>query len=79
MKLAAKEVKVGQTVKYVNELVVVESIEQTFQKNGKRNIIFTGTRLAGIVKRRNGDRPSPIHEKKDYKVGFGENTMVTVK
>lgn len=80
MKIAAKEVKVGQTVRYYEELIKVEKIEESFQKNGKRNIVFTGTTVEHTVNmRRNGKRYSMhIEGGRTESAGFGENTKVTV-
>lgn len=42
MKIQAKEVKVGMTIKWGVVTMIVEDIETTYQKNGKELKLFTG-------------------------------------
>ena len=42
MKIQAKDVKVGMTIRWGVVTMVVEKIESTHQKNGKEQKLFTG-------------------------------------
>ena len=58
MKIQAKDVKVGMTVKWGVVTMIVEEVETTYQKNGKELKLFTGnvTRSMG-----RGNKPSKYH------------------
>lgn len=78
MKTLAKDLKVGQTVKYINVWVKIEDLKQATAKNGRPYMAIKGTQLAGFVKHR-GCRPSRVVEIKDFTVEFWNETTVTIK
>lgn len=78
MKTLAKDLKVGQTVKYANVWVRIEELTQSNAKNGRPFMAIKGTQLAGVVKRRDGYR-CKSSDIKDYRVDFWNETTVTIK
>jgi len=59
MKIQAKDVKVGMTIKWGVVTMMVEKVETTYQKNGKELKLFTGnvTRSMG-----RGQKPVKYHD-----------------
>ena len=78
MKVQAKDIKTGDTVKYANVWVHAEEVIHGTFKNGKKKVTVVGTQLAGTVRRSNGSK-NKIREIKDYKVEFRSETKVSVK
>ena len=80
MKIQAKDIKNGQTVKHGNVWVVVENIGNRTRKNGKPYLYITGTGMAGVVKRRGGWYGNDHYPAvKDYGFQVGTETWVNIK
>jgi len=78
MKIKAKDLKVGMTVKYGNVWVLIESIKQTTFKNKKEKTEIIGTMLEGVIKRSNGFKQK-IHAENNFSVDFKSSTTVSIK
>tara|TARA_R110000851_G_scaffold326857_1_gene495877 strand:+ start:63 stop:299 length:237 start_codon:yes stop_codon:yes gene_type:complete len=52
MKIQAKDLKVGQDVKFGNQWMKVEELIEGVQKNGKKFVNVCGNVYEGIIKRR---------------------------
>lgn len=57
MKIKAKDLKVGQDVKFGNEWMKVEELLYGVQKNGIPYVNVCGTVYAGRIRSRYGNRP----------------------
>jgi translation elongation factor P/translation initiation factor 5A len=78
MKIIAKDLKVGQTVKFYNVWVKIEIISYSTTKKGRGVVDIIGTHLPGIIKRR-GHRDCAVPEIKNYHCNFYSETTVSVK
>ena len=76
--MTAKELKVGQTVKYGNVWVKIETLFESKAKNGRPVVSIIGTQLAGVVKHA-GFKPYHYSEIKGYEVEFRAETKVKIK
>ena len=78
MKIHAKDLKVGMTVKYCNVWVLIESLKETTFKNGKEKIEVKGTQLEGVIRRSNGIKQRVLRIE-NFDVDFKATTKVSVK
>lgn len=78
MKIEAKDLKVGMTVKYGNVWVLIQSIRQTTFKNGKEKTEVVGKMLEGVIRRSNGFRQK-IEAEDNFSVDFKSTTTVSIK
>jgi hypothetical protein len=56
MKIKAKDLKIGQDVKFGNHWIKIENLIKGFQKNGKGFFQICGTVYEGKIKDVNGNR-----------------------
>ena len=73
MKIKAKEVKQGMTIKWGVVTITVEQIETFTQKNGKTGKVFYGPAIRSFGR---GVRPSKYS---NYDIEVKDETFVTVK
>lgn len=78
MKIKAKDLKAGMTVKYGNVWVLIQSIIQTTFKNGKEKTEVVGKMLEGVIRRSNGFNQK-IEAEDNFSLDFKSTTTVTIK
>ena len=77
MKIKAKDLKVGQDVKFGNNWLKIEKLIEGTQKNGKVFIQVCGTVYEGKIKSPHGNRKILAHYS-DYNTPKAE-TLVTIR
>ena len=78
MKITAKDLKVGMTVKYCNVWVLIQTLKETTFKNGKEKIEIIGTQLEGVIRRSNGVKQK-VTRIENFDIDFKATTKVVVK